>query len=254
MNRWSIIIHDYMVEDLKLSGVELLVYAVLNGFSAEGGQGYYGSMETLAGRCGCNEKQCRRVIQNLINKKLVQKIERTGTTAILTTVFSPEQQEMFPEIKVEEIEEPRERKDCYKEYREIYKEVRDSLGFKDETPLYGSVINIRFHDMIKQNNVTPSEFKFCLLLMTKDDFIINTLQFELQKILSYNIFNKYLQECRKKITVNKEAENKTAENIEYKKECPVCGGKLFTGMGTCMTCHPDAWEKELMMLSGGKLL
>lgn len=249
MNGWSIVIHDYMVEVLKLSGVELLVYAVLNGFSAEGGQGYFGALETLAKRCGCNEKQCRRVIQKLIEKQLVMKIERPGTTSVFTTVFKPEQKEMFPDLEIQKKEtEPKERKDCYKEYREIYKEIRENLGFQDEPKINGSVINARLNEIVKIKNVTPEEFKNILIQLSKDSFIINTLQFEFQKILSYNIFNKYLLQVRQT-----KPEPQEQNNIEYKSVCPVCGGKLFTGMGTCMTCHPDAWEKELKILSGGSI-
>ena len=250
MQRWSIIIHDFMVEDLKLSGVELLVYAVLNGFSAEGGQGYFGALGTLAKRCGCEERQCKRVLQKLIEKHLVKKIERPGMTSVFTTVFKPEQQELLEPDKIPDKPEaePKERKDSYKDYREVYRQVRKQLGFQDEPKLFSAAIGTRLKDLVSNKKVSVDEFRKCLLQMSQDDFIINTLQFEFQKILSYNIINKYVQQVRKSEPVNTEP-----GNITWKEKiCPKCGGSVFSGLGTCINCYPDKWEQETEMLNGGK--
>ncbi len=253
-DRWYIVIQAYMVEDLKLSGVELMVFAAIRGFSAPGGQGYVGSLKTLAKMCSCEERQCKRVLEKLVDKKLITKEERPGWPSKFTACFEPEQIEMFSEEETQsseskENEPKKERADCYKEYRDIYLEKYKELGFKDPPQLQSALINTRLKTYIKDKNVTPQEFKECLDLISKNEFAMNSLQFEFQKILSYNIFNNVLARVRNKTAGHGELENVVIES----SKCPICGSfDNKTIFGTCGYCFPDDWKREMALITGGK--
>lgn len=250
-DRWYIVIQDFMIEDLKLSGVELLVYAFIRGFSVEKeAQGYLGSLETLSKRCGCGLTQCKKVINKLIQRKLIVKESRPGYTSIFRVCFEAEQQELIKKEDLEENTEPKkERADCYKEYRDIYLEKYKELGFKDPPQLQSALINTRLKSYVKDKNVTPEEFKECLDLISQNNFAINSLQFEFQKILSYNIFNNVLARVRNKTAGHGELENIVIES----SKCPICGSfDNKTIFGTCGYCFPDDWKREMALITGGK--
>lgn len=246
-DRWYIVIQAYMVEDLKLSGVELMVFAAIRGFSAPGGQGYIGSLKTLAKMCSCEERQCKRVLEKLVNKKLIIKEERPGWPSKFTACFEPEQIEMFDEEEIQsleskEIEPKKERADCYKEYRDAYSEIREKEGYPP-TQLFSARINARLKEWVKDKGVTVGEFKAVLQILSKQNFVKNTLQFEFSQILSYNVFNPILLQIRSQNTRAK------TETITYKEAvCPECGGSLLSGFGTCINCHPDIYHEELKLL------
>lgn len=245
MTRWFIVIEDFMIEELHLSGDELMIFAFINGFSAPGGQGYIGKLETMGERCGCTLRHCQRVIKSLIEKNLVKRLERPGHTSILTTVFTPEQKEL-PELELEEAEPEekpeKERADCYKEYRDAYSEIREKEGYPP-TQLFSARINARLKEWVKDKGVTVGEFKAVLQILSKQNFVKNTLQFEFSQVLSYNVFNPILLQVR-----SQNARTKT-ETITYKEAvCPECGGSLLSGFGTCINCHPDIYHEELKLL------
>lgn len=246
-DRWFIVIQNFMIEDLKLSGVELLVYAFIRGFSVEKEtQGYLGSLETLSKRCGCGLTQCKKVINKLIQRKLIVKESRPGYTSIFRVCFEAEQQELIKKEDIEEAEPEekpeKERADCYKEYRDAYSEIREKEGYPP-TQLLSARINARLKEWVKDKGVTVGEFKAVLQILSKQNFVKNNLQFEFSQILSYNVFNPILLQVR-----SQNARTKT-ESITYKEAvCPECGGSLLSGFGTCINCHPDIYHEELKLL------
>lgn len=61
----SIIIYSFMIKDLKLKGLELLIYALIYSFS-QFGQKCYMTAETIADVVGCSRSQVFRVIKVLL--------------------------------------------------------------------------------------------------------------------------------------------------------------------------------------------
>ena len=71
-----ICIEAFMVNELKLSGNELIVYAIIYGFSQDGKSFFSGSHSYLAEWCGCSERSIWNQINSLIAKGLLEKKTR----------------------------------------------------------------------------------------------------------------------------------------------------------------------------------
>ena len=65
-------IYGYMLEELKLGGSELLVYAILNAFS-RGNSSYYGSQEYLSRLSGLSISTVKRALNSLLDKNLIER-------------------------------------------------------------------------------------------------------------------------------------------------------------------------------------
>lgn len=70
-----IVILDFMVKDLKLKGSELLVYALIYGFSQDGESKYYGSRRYIAEWFNCSLPTIDKALNGLLEKKLIIKDE-----------------------------------------------------------------------------------------------------------------------------------------------------------------------------------
>lgn len=69
------VIQGWMINKLKLSGNELLVYAVIYGFSQDDGSMFSGSRQYLADCCNCTVRSVQTTLNNLVEKKLITKYE-----------------------------------------------------------------------------------------------------------------------------------------------------------------------------------
>ena len=69
-------IQAFMVNDLHLSGNELIVYAVIFGFSHDGASWYSGSRKYLAAWCQTSEKSVTNNLKKLLEKGLIEKRSR----------------------------------------------------------------------------------------------------------------------------------------------------------------------------------
>ena len=70
-----IIIYDWMVEDLKLSGNRLIVYGIIYSFS-KNGEWFQGSATYLCKRSGITERGIRKILKGLRNDGYISKKER----------------------------------------------------------------------------------------------------------------------------------------------------------------------------------
>lgn len=66
-----------MVNELKLKGAELIVYAIICGFSQDGKSKFNGSWKYLASWCNVTEREIAKVLKKLVDKELIIK-EKTG--------------------------------------------------------------------------------------------------------------------------------------------------------------------------------
>jgi hypothetical protein len=72
-----IVILPWMREDLDLKGNELLVYALIHGFSQEAQGCFFGSLEYISRACGCARNTTIGTLKNLVEKGLLRKREFT---------------------------------------------------------------------------------------------------------------------------------------------------------------------------------
>lgn len=68
-----ITIHSWMIQDYDLKGLELLLYAIIFGFTIGKEVGYYGSRRTLAEMTNSTKNGVDKALKNLLNKKLICK-------------------------------------------------------------------------------------------------------------------------------------------------------------------------------------
>lgn len=70
-----ITVQGFMVTELKLKGNELLVYAIIYGFSQDGESKYNGGLQYLADWCNATKQGVMKALKSLIDKGLVHKEE-----------------------------------------------------------------------------------------------------------------------------------------------------------------------------------
>lgn len=70
------VIQAFMVKDLHLKGNELIVYAVIFGYTQDGEHWYYGTKGNLAEWCGASKGTVLNCLQSLVDKGLVERRER----------------------------------------------------------------------------------------------------------------------------------------------------------------------------------
>lgn len=68
-------VFGFMITDLKLSGSELIVYAIIYKFSSDRVNKFFGFQRYLAEWAGINERHVRRVLDSLLEKGLIIKSE-----------------------------------------------------------------------------------------------------------------------------------------------------------------------------------
>lgn len=66
-------IQSFMVNDLHLSGNELIVYAIIYGFSQDGSSWFTGSRKYIANWCQTSEKSVTNNLKKLLSKGLIRK-------------------------------------------------------------------------------------------------------------------------------------------------------------------------------------
>lgn len=77
-NRGSsyILIQDWMVDELNLKGNELLIYAIIHGFSQDGETHFTGSLRYLMKWTNSSKTNTIKVLKSLTEKGLIQKADR----------------------------------------------------------------------------------------------------------------------------------------------------------------------------------
>jgi Transcriptional regulators len=75
-----VVIQSFMVDDLGLKGNELIVYAVIHGFTQDGNHWYYGTRAHLAEWCGATKGTVSNCLKSLLEKGYVERreIDRCG--------------------------------------------------------------------------------------------------------------------------------------------------------------------------------
>ena len=77
-NENYIVIHGWMLNNLKLSGNNLNVYAIIYGFTQEDDQWFRGNRQYLADWCGCTKRGIQKNLNYLLERNLIIKKETTS--------------------------------------------------------------------------------------------------------------------------------------------------------------------------------
>jgi hypothetical protein len=75
-NENFILIQGYMINDFNLKGNELLIYAIISGFSQEENQVFSGSLQYLAEWTNSTKQGVMKNLKSLVEKKLIGKNEK----------------------------------------------------------------------------------------------------------------------------------------------------------------------------------
>lgn len=70
-----IAILPFMVQDLKLTGNELIVYAIIYGFSQDGESSFHGSLSYLSRQTGITKRSIITILKKLVSNNLISKEE-----------------------------------------------------------------------------------------------------------------------------------------------------------------------------------
>lgn len=70
-----VLIQGWMLNELGLKNNELLVYAIIHGFSQTNGTEFNGSLQYLANWCNCTKRNIIKCLNSLIEKKFIIKSE-----------------------------------------------------------------------------------------------------------------------------------------------------------------------------------
>lgn len=76
-NENYILIQGWMINELKLSGNELLVYSIIYGFSQDGESSFQGSSNYIAECLNISQRSVFTILQKLVEKDLIKKIDNT---------------------------------------------------------------------------------------------------------------------------------------------------------------------------------
>jgi len=74
-NENHITIHGWMINELKLKGAELMIYAIIYGFSQDGQSKFTGSLQYLADWTNSTKQNCMNHLKALMEKNLIEKEE-----------------------------------------------------------------------------------------------------------------------------------------------------------------------------------
>lgn len=79
-NESYITIQGWMKNELNLGGYELMVYAIIYGFSQDQRSEFTGSRQYISDWCGCNVRTVQRTLNSLMDKKLITKTKTSSGT------------------------------------------------------------------------------------------------------------------------------------------------------------------------------
>ena len=121
-NENYIMISGWMIKELNLKGSELLVYAIIYGFSQDGINKYEGSRQYLADWCNCTKQGIDRALKNLLKKKLITKEEKQKLEKIIIEQ-DEEQRKLFNHIVKD---------DCKQRIDKAIEYIKDNCILSDE--------------------------------------------------------------------------------------------------------------------------
>lgn len=141
-------IQGWMVTDLHLTGVKLLIYAIIYGFSQDGKSDFHGSISYLQEWTGSCENTVRKYLSELVKEGLIKAFSVNGGATHFTSNFEPPQN-LHPtpskfegdnkDNKKENILSKDSRKNLYQKCVDVMDEVVTDSDVRDRLLAYLSV-------------------------------------------------------------------------------------------------------------------
>lgn len=103
-----VVIQSWMVDELGLSGNELITYAVIHGFSQDGESWFMGSRAYLAAWCGTTTKSVTANLRRLLDKGLIVRRSRIDRGVTLNDYRTSPRGKKLPHPREETSLPPRE--------------------------------------------------------------------------------------------------------------------------------------------------
>ena len=200
-------VQAFMVNELKLKGNELLIYAIIFGFSQAENQFFTGSLNYLASWCGISSKTTvKTILNNLIDKGLLEKedIYKNGVMGISKIV--PNNIDIHIDNKIENIID---HNDDLMKIKQWFEENKIDFSKKHQDKVL---------KLLKNNSLTfiLSTFQEQFDILKNNPEVKN-----ISAVFSYHLFNEtcqvdYKDIEKKEIEINskKDEEIKNSEKLE----------------------------------------
>lgn len=85
-----VVIESWMIDELQLKGNDLLVYAIIYGFSQDGNSVFSGSLQYLADWCSATKQGIQKNLKNLLERELIKKETKTVNGSTLVAYYTTE--------------------------------------------------------------------------------------------------------------------------------------------------------------------
>lgn len=157
------VVQSFMVKELKLKGNELVVYAIIYGFSQNDGS-YNGSLQYLSDWTNCTKQGVMKILKSLLDKGLINKKETLKNNVKFCEYQSlPVVNKVYPLIKQSLPDGSKQslpnniynnKKDYNIDYNNIIAHLNEKAGtsYRATTPKTQSLIRARFNDGFNEND------------------------------------------------------------------------------------------------------
>ena len=236
MENWSITILPFMTKELKLSGNELVLYALIHAHTDNECNAWRCAVNTASEMIGCSRKSIYNILDKLVERKFVEKIDGE----------IPSYKTLYRGFELKALEKPakKERKEIIDKYNDIktaYLNQRKQLfsegKIKSEFAAVNSaLINSRLKALCDAG-ISHEVIIATLLTASQDSWILENLDYDLCKILSENVFYKQhgiYNASKRRVYMP------PMQNIMKPKLCPRCGMDSLDPRGRCYNCDIDA--------------
>ncbi len=242
MENWSITILPFMTKELKLSGNELILYALIHAHTDDEANAWRCAPNTVSEMLNISRKSVYNLLDKLVEKRLIEKIDgEIPEYKTLYKGFELKAPEKPAEKPVKKSAEKKPSADKYGDIKTAYMNQRKQLfsegKVKSEfTAVNSALINTRLKTLCDAG-ISHEVIIATLLTASQDSWILENLDYDLCKILSENVFYKQ----HGIYTASKRAYVSPMQQIKKPRICPKCGREdNLDGWGRCYSCDFDA--------------
>lgn len=260
-NENFVVIHGWMVNTLGLSGNELIIYALVYGFSQDGKSCFQGSAGYAGAWCGISRQSASANLKKLVDQKLIEKeqIRGIGDRYRVSRKLTPTCQEtLHPPVKkldttcqetlhnnisniadnINNMETPEKKgitKEIYTEIDTVYIDLYREVKSGEPTILYPALR--KRQKTLLENGITKEKIISAIKEAKHDTWIVQN-GFDILMILSDKVFTRLVNNSRYAIPSKPSCPKKIVT-------CPRCGAEVIAGLCTKCRTPVDSEGKEL---------
>ncbi len=183
-----ITIQGWMISELKLKGNELLIYAIIYGFTQDGKNYFEGSLQYLADWTNSTKESVRKCLKSLVEKKLIVKEDVVFTGVKFCRYFAC----LSIDLKVDGIQQS-----CTGVYNKVGGGIQQSCTNNIDNNIINNIINNS-----NKEEVEESLYDY----LEENGFVLNPIQYEEVSTWDDNDLTRY---------VIKETVLKNIYNVKY---------------------------------------